>query len=205
MDLYKILGVEPSASQKEIKTAYKSLAQQLHPDKNPDEAERFEEISLAYAILKNEDDRANYDRTGSTERAPSIESKAEAVLAQMFNTLLADENAIYSDIIGTIRSNVNIQINNIQINITKMNKNTKFLEQIKERLACKNKEGMLIQAIDANIQNNKQALDMAEQELKMGAKAVELLGDYSFDKKTRDLDEFNTQGTGGFSFIITGA
>ncbi len=64
-DFYKVLGVAKDASQEEIKRAYRKLAQQLHPDANPDNPkaeERFKEVSEAYATLSHEDQRAEYDQ-----------------------------------------------------------------------------------------------------------------------------------------------
>ncbi len=66
-DYYKILGVEKSASQSEIKKAYRKKAIQFHPDKNPGDAEaeqKFKEAAEAYEILSNPDKRARYDQMG---------------------------------------------------------------------------------------------------------------------------------------------
>ncbi|MEO1223212.1 MAG: J domain-containing protein [Pseudomonadota bacterium] len=62
--LYDTLGVKPSASDDEIKRAYRKLAKTHHPDLNPDDAEaekRFKEVSAAFAILGDEDKRRRYD------------------------------------------------------------------------------------------------------------------------------------------------
>lgn len=67
-DYYKILGVEHSAKQDEIKKAYRKLAVKYHPDKNPgDKAaeEKFKEISEAYQVLGNEASRKKYDELGA--------------------------------------------------------------------------------------------------------------------------------------------
>ncbi|KAF1797141.1 hypothetical protein V8B55DRAFT_1485929 [Mucor lusitanicus] len=61
---YEILEVETDASDHEIKRAYRKLAMKYHPDKNPDEGERFKEISHAYEILSDPESRASYDRFG---------------------------------------------------------------------------------------------------------------------------------------------
>jgi molecular chaperone DnaJ len=63
-DFYKVLGVSPSASQSEIKSAYRSKAKDLHPDKNqgdPAREEKFKAVSEAYDILSDSKKRAEYD------------------------------------------------------------------------------------------------------------------------------------------------
>ena len=65
MDLYQRLGIKRGASEAEVKKAYRSLAKQLHPDRNQDNpkaAERFNQITQAYDILSDKDKRARYDR-----------------------------------------------------------------------------------------------------------------------------------------------
>ena len=65
MDLYQRLGIKRGASEAEVKKAYRSLAKQLHPDRNADNpkaAERFNQITQAYDILSDTDKRARYDR-----------------------------------------------------------------------------------------------------------------------------------------------
>src|SRR5438132_7685101 len=65
LDLYQRLGIQRGASEAEIKKAYRSLAKQLHPDRNkdnPNAAKRFGEITHAYDLLSDKDKRARYDR-----------------------------------------------------------------------------------------------------------------------------------------------
>ncbi|MEO5337191.1 MAG: molecular chaperone DnaJ [Magnetospirillum sp. WYHS-4] len=67
IDLYELLGVGRKASADEIKKAYRKLAMQYHPDRNPGDKEaekKFKEIGAAYEILKDEEKRAAYDRFG---------------------------------------------------------------------------------------------------------------------------------------------
>jgi len=67
-DYYAILGVPRTASQEEIKRAYRKLARQYHPDLNPGNKaaeERFKEIQEAYEVLSNPETRAKYDQLGA--------------------------------------------------------------------------------------------------------------------------------------------
>lgn len=62
---YEILGVSKDASQDEIKKAYRKLAVEYHPDKNPNGGEKFKEISAAYDIIGDEEKRRIYDQQNS--------------------------------------------------------------------------------------------------------------------------------------------
>jgi molecular chaperone DnaJ len=72
--LYDTLGVAKGASQDEIKKAYRKLARQYHPDKNPGDKEaedRFKEVQSAYDVLSDDEKRKQYDRFGSMNGRPA--------------------------------------------------------------------------------------------------------------------------------------
>jgi molecular chaperone DnaJ len=99
-DYYEVLGVERKASAAEIKSAYRRLALQYHPDRNPGDRtaeEKFKEISLAYAVLGEPDKRDHYDRFGAVAADLPFGGDADIrVVTDFFD-------AVFGDLFGTGR------------------------------------------------------------------------------------------------------
>lgn len=92
-DYYQVLGVSRDASQEEIKKAYRRLALQYHPDRNPGDKEaeeKFKEAAEAYAVLSDPEKRAHYDRYGHA-----------GVGEQPFTGFSPDIFADFADILGS--------------------------------------------------------------------------------------------------------
>jgi molecular chaperone DnaJ len=99
-DPYEVLGVDRQATTAEIKAAYRRLALQHHPDRNPGDhaaEERFKEVSLAYAVLGDEATRAHFDRFGGL--ANDMPFGTEADLGKVTDFF----DAIFGDLFGTGR------------------------------------------------------------------------------------------------------
>jgi molecular chaperone DnaJ len=95
-DYYEVLGVAKGASQDEIKKAYRKLAIQYHPDKNPGDKqaeERFKEASEAYEVLSDEKRRQTYDQFGFA----GLEGMGAGGGAQDFSNVFRDFGDIFGD------------------------------------------------------------------------------------------------------------
>ena len=69
-DYYEVLGVARDAPEADIKKAYRKLARQYHPDRNPGDKQaeaKFKEVQVAYDVLSDKTKRSNYDRFGTAE------------------------------------------------------------------------------------------------------------------------------------------
>ncbi len=112
-DYYNILGVSRNASDDDIKKAYRKLAMQFHPDKNPGKEkwanEKFKEINEAYAVLGNPEKRKQYDQFGTTGDANDIfrnqatESTFEDLMREFGGAGLRSDfmEQIFGDMAGT--------------------------------------------------------------------------------------------------------
>lgn len=96
-DYYQLLGVSKSATEDEIKKAYRKLANQLHPDKIGGNAEKFKEVAEAYEVLGDSKKRRAYDQYGHAGVDASFGRGAGAGNAAGFSDMFGD---IFSNIFG---------------------------------------------------------------------------------------------------------
>jgi curved DNA-binding protein CbpA len=83
IDYYEVLGLTQSASAEEIKSAYRRLAIQHHPDKGGDVL-KFKEINEAHAVLGNPEKRADYDYQRANSLVEDVMSAADSVVNEYF-------------------------------------------------------------------------------------------------------------------------
>ena len=86
-DYYEVLGVGKTATDDELKKAYRRLAKKYHPDANPDNKEeaeaKFKEVNEAYEVLSNPQKRKMYDQFGTADPSQGFGGTSEAINARV--------------------------------------------------------------------------------------------------------------------------
>ena len=125
-DYYAILGVSKTATEGEIKKAYKKLAMKWHPDKNRDNQKvaevKFKEISEAYQVLTDKNKRAQYDNRGKYTKFDSSDfgfafTNARDLFKDFFNDGFFDDEDM--DFFGFDKNNFNIKADDFFVNSLK--------------------------------------------------------------------------------------
>lgn len=88
MNLYEILGVEPTAPPEKIKAAYRKIMSECHPDREGGDPERAKEAGEAYATLSDPERRARYDATGSFNVEEDLAVRARGLIRAIFTDML---------------------------------------------------------------------------------------------------------------------
>lgn len=186
MTLYEILGVAPDADQAAVRAAYRSLAQQHHPDKGGDRA-IFQMIQKAYDILSDEDRREHYDTSGETGQPPSLRERAVGLLGQytkgLFPVLLKNRVDIEQhDPLKLLRAKVTEDLDEaveLQVIITRdITQRTKALK----RLVWKQggESDILSLIIEMQLKELHAQMEKNEREIEVARMALDLLADYDY-------------------------
>lgn len=112
LDFYKILGVPPNASSKEIQAAYRKLAREYHPDLNPGKPyteETFKLINVAYQVLKDPEQRKKFDflrEYGVAFQNPFARNPTDVELEELMNIYLIELEKLFNFWIKRIQDRI---------------------------------------------------------------------------------------------------
>lgn len=185
MNYYEILGVSREATPKEIKKAYKNLANKYHPDKATGDPEKFDQINKAYNALKDSTARTIYDHGVSDDHLAAEVSK---VLNDVFMSVI-EGGMTQGDIIATCRHLVKEQLPPVATGLQEYEDRLESLQSLKGRV--KNKKGSQIfeKILTDKIANLEKTISQGENVVTVLNCVLSILGDFE-DTEVGDYSEF---------------
>lgn len=183
MTLYEILGVLPGASDKAIKSAWRSKSQIYHPDKSNGDAEKFRQVQEAYAVLSDADKRAQYDATGEVPKeAPAVAGEALELLRQAME-LYVDQcgDPSRTDMVGALRKIIGKDRAHALAEADKLRTRQGRARTAAARTtAADGKEAMLPSLLEHLVQSLAGPLQAAERHVERCDYAIKVLDDHRY-------------------------
>lgn len=159
MTLYFDLGLEPTASKKDIEKAYRNKAMKEHPDHGGD-PEKFKQITVAYKILKDDESRERYDSTGRTDKPLS---KRDIIFRQLVIEGFTRSDRPINSIIKKLQTDQReIEQQHDKLKVAKKQISTRletFLKKNSNEVIQETLEGMMT-TLDREIDTCTETLDM---------------------------------------------
>jgi curved DNA-binding protein CbpA len=185
MTLYEILGLTPEATPKQIKSAWRVLAQKHHPDKQGD-PEAFKAIQTAYDVLSDPERRAQYDATGETKEAPTLRYKALTLLPGLVEQVIKQNDADTEDLIEAARHYTTAEIIGQQRQQHAFNQQITKCEKVLKRLKFEGKgEDMVAQVINQKLDHLRGGLAAFVANIEIYEEVLVILEDYKYTKDVK--------------------
>lgn len=195
LNYYKTLKISPNATQAEIKTAYRKLANRYHPDKCKfkNAVEKFQAITKAYQCLCNELTRTQYDKGKYTEERPgSKEDRATALLLKFFGTILMEldpANIKYKDIIDQVKIGLRKDIREGEKVLETVE--LQLEKHIEAAIRISGKNDLLLDFIESQQNQMKQHILKVESDIKTLEIALKLADDYKYKTDEQEQQNFS--------------
>lgn len=190
---YETLGIEPGATEQEIKQAWRRAARRTHPDKNPDDpyAEtRFKLVQESYEILMDPARRKRYDETGETPDKMDVDRRAAALLMKIFHDILNDalNRGSQVAIVASMRAGLDAIRNEALKDQRQGKRALKTFEKLKKRFRRKSEgQNIFADALEHQIEKARErlkAIDVSLEEIDAAKLVLEQYEDLSDEEFT---------------------
>lgn len=204
-DLYKILDIEKAASPVQIKINYYRLANIHHPDKNNGEhSKEFIEISLAYTVLMDEEQRKKYDATGQyDENVADVRGTALQKLALLLFSIIHNGsfNPSICNLFTELENAIDIKMDEFEGQKDKLLSIIDKMEIVISNIT--GKDSLFCDMIKTNIRDNKKVILKIDKEIEIAEYALKILCDYKYNVEDIPVQIdvnglFGTATSGGF-------
>jgi curved DNA-binding protein CbpA len=183
-DLYRVLGVERSATQQDIQRAYRRKAKSSHPD-GGGSVEAFGELATAYAVLSDADRRERYDRTGEVElpKPDNRDGNAVEIIAQKLGMMIhAEQDVTVLDLDALLEQTIRDDIDARKASNSSLKRAIQRVTRLRERVKRKTngEANMLAKVLDWHELSARTQIAKNEDAIRSMERALEILEDYSF-------------------------
>ncbi len=190
MNPYDVLGIQITATQEEIKAAYKKLSAQYHPDRNQDAgaSEMMKNINVAYDLLSDPKKRKRYDETGDMSAASTFDRDVQDIVVSMFICYITANDTLDYDMKAAMKSSLAKVLNEAKGKCIETQITLKHYEKAKKKLKAKN--NIFVIALDKNIAGMQEEIQRLQNRQKILVAAIQLVED-EFDWDN-GMPEFKT-------------
>lgn len=180
-NLYDVLGVDKDTTDTEIKKAYKKKAQKLHPDKPSGDVVKFKELKEAFEILSDAQRKKQYDLNGNTSQPQDPDTEALREIANLVGQVLQQVNEQYTDVVATVRNQINNIISNTNKSIRSVDEKIAKLENSQNRMKVKDGPNLMKDIIKGFITDLNRARQNHQENLELFTNMLRVLENYSYD------------------------
>lgn len=175
--LYDILGVPRDATDEQLKSARRSAAARVHPDRPGGSAEAMAQINNAYDVLMDPEARKRYDETGRTDRQDTLRDAVRDMLISVIGQLV-DKDMIQdtASVVGTLNQGINEAMQGLTRQLDQMSGKVERMEKKLEKIESKGEASLLLdvmrgkldelKALKEKLEKSKDVLEAAREELK---------------------------------------
>jgi len=184
MNPYKVLRLEKNCTIKQIKTAYREMSKQCHPDKNNGNSTKFMQVNLAYRVLSDEQKRRLYDEQGiiMDDKPDHVQSLVQQRLAVIANHWI--DNMVKGhnpDLTRFVISNLDNGIIQVNKSIDDLESAILKLEDISKRLKHEDGESVIHNLIRDRIRSFEKGKKQNKMELEVIDKVKEAINKYDYE------------------------
>lgn len=176
MSLYQTLGIDPKATQADIKATYRRKSKEAHPDREGGSNEAMAAINDAYAILSDPERRTQYDQTGNTGKEQTEEDYANAALVDAFTQSLTHNGDIVKMVKDGFKEAVAIAIDDIH----RVALATAKLKKRRGLVECKHGNNLYQMILDAKITDCEKQIALCEKRARVANIALDMMKAYQF-------------------------
>ncbi len=180
-NLYDVLGIPPTATEKEIKWAYRKLAGVHHPDKGGD-PEMFQKVQHAYDTLIDPAKRTVYDETGQDGDSSRFSDGVIALFDEILLSGLLPEEWEYIDIFEKMRRHVKVAITTHRKQIKTNKDRVTNLNKVSKRIShAHQKRTVFHEHLAAKVEQAKAAIEESKAQIETCKMVLTFLKEYSFE------------------------